>query len=108
LGAFARCVADSTVIPYANIPEFPQSSVAGHKGELLLGRVENTPVAVMSGRVHYYEGYSLERVTFPVRVLRALGAEVLVITNAAGGANPSYTPGDLMIITDHINLTGQN
>src|SRR5688572_10058463 len=108
LGAFARCVSDSTAIPYADIPEFPQSSVTGHKGELLLGRVGTTPVAVMSGRVHFYEGYSLDRVTFPVRVLRALGAQVLLITNAAGGSNPRFAPGDFMIITDHINLTGQN
>lgn len=108
LGAFARCVSSHTVIPYREIPEFPQSSVTGHKGELLLGSIENIPVAVMSGRVHFYEGYSMDRVTFPVRVLAALGADVLLVTNAAGGANPTYAPGDFMIITDHINLTGQN
>ena len=108
LGAFADHIDQPTVIPYGEIPDFPKSGVAGHKGELLLGEVSGVPVAVMSGRVHYYEGYSMERVTFPVRVLAGLGVEKLLITNAAGSVNPYYAPGDFMIIVDHINMTGDN
>jgi len=108
LGAFADHVDDAVVIPYGDIPHFPQSGVAGHQGELFLGNIAGTPVAVMAGRVHYYEGYPMGRVTFPVRVLAALGVEKLLITNAAGATNPYYQPGDFMVIVDHINLTGEN
>ncbi len=108
LGAFAEQVDNATVIPYGDIPHFPQSGVAGHKGELYLGSIEGTPTAVMAGRVHYYEGYPMGRVTFPVRVLAALGVQKLLITNAAGACNPYYEPGDFMVIVDHINLTGDN
>lgn len=108
LGAFAERLGAPTVIPYKRIPHFPVSSVAGHAGELVLGSLDGVDCAVMSGRVHYYEGYDVQQVTFPVRVLTALGVRALLVTNAAGAANPSYEPGDFMIITDHINLTGQN
>ena len=108
LGAFAECVQDSVEIPYEQIVGFPSSSVAGHAGTLLLGTVSGVSVAVMSGRVHYYEGHSAERVTFPVRVLAGLGVKKLFITNAAGAVNESLKPGDLMVISDHINLTGDN
>lgn len=108
LGAFADKVEDPIVIPYAEIPHFPEGNVVGHAGQLVLGSVKGVPVAVMSGRVHYYEGHSMEAVTFPTRVLTGLGVETLLITNAAGTINKDYKPGDLMVITDHINLTGDN
>lgn len=108
LGAFADRITDATAIPYRDLPHYPQSGVTGHKGELVLGTIEGTPCAIMSGRVHYYEGYDMDRVTFPTRVLAGLGVSKLVITNAAGAINATYRPGDFMVITDHINLTGQN
>ncbi len=108
LGAFTDRVSGKTVLSYKSIPHFPQSSVAGHAGELVLGHVGGVPTAVMSGRVHYYEGYDMREVTFPMRVLAALGVEAVLLTNAAGASNPAYEPGDFMIIVDHINLTGQN
>lgn len=108
LGAFAERVGGASTIPYADIPHFPTSGVAGHKGELVLGDIEGVPLAVMAGRVHYYEGYPLARVTFPMRVLGALGVEKILITNAAGAINPYYHPGDFMVIVDQINLTGDN
>jgi purine-nucleoside phosphorylase len=108
LGAFATQVNQRTVIPYAQVPYFPQSTVSGHAGELVIGKIETVPCAVMSGRVHFYEGQSMERVTFSVRVLAGLGTKTLVVTNAAGGINPNFAPGDIMVITDHINLTGHN
>ena len=108
LGAFAEQVADAAVIPYSDIPHFPTSSVSGHAGRLVLGKIGDARVAVMQGRVHYYEGYGLKEVTFPVRVLRALGTTNLVLTNAAGCVNEGYAPGDMMVITDHLNLTGDN
>ncbi len=108
LGAFAARVANPLKIPYRDIPQFPTSSVAGHAGELIIGKVGTATAAIMSGRVHYYEGYPMERVTFPVRVLAALGVTKLVVTNAAGAVNPTYTPGDFMVIVDHLNLTGAN
>lgn len=108
LGAFADCVENAIVIPYHEIPNFPTSAVVGHAGQLLLGTVAGVEVAVMSGRVHYYEGHSMEKVTFPIRVLAELGVKQLLITNAAGAVNESFKPGDFMVITDHINLTGDN
>lgn len=95
-------------INYSKIPHFPIPTVKTHKGEMVFGRIGNKSVACMEGRFHYYEGYSLGDVTYPVRVLRCLGAEVLIISNAAGGMNPQYRPGDLVIIEDHINLMGVN
>jgi purine-nucleoside phosphorylase len=108
LGAFAGKLADARALPYKSIPHFPESSVPGHAGELVLGSIEEVPCAVMSGRVHYYEGYDMQEVTFPMRVLAALGVGAVIVTNAAGAVNPAYEPGDFMLITDHINLTGQN
>jgi len=92
----------------AKIPGFPQPTVSGHAGELYFGRFGQTPVLVLSGRVHFYEGHSLERVTFAVRALAALGVRDLLLTNAAGGLNPAFRPGDFMILTDHINFMGMN
>ena len=108
LGRLGEEIEVETVIPYAEIPHFSPSTVESHPGRLLLGRLGGKPVAAMQGRLHRYEGYSLQEVTFPVRVLRALGAEVLVVSNACGGMNPLWSPGDLMVIADHINLLGEN
>lgn len=106
LAPLAEEVEDPVIIPYAEIPHFPRATVEGHPGRVVLGRLAGVPVAVMQGRVHYYEGYSLPQVTFYVRVLRLLGVETLILTNAAGGLNPDFRPGDLMLIEDHINLPG--
>jgi purine-nucleoside phosphorylase len=108
LGAFASRLTGATTISYRDIPHFPSSSVPGHAGELVVGMLGQAPCAVMSGRVHYYEGYDIAAVTFPVRVLAALGVKKLLLTNAAGAVNPQYEPGDFMVIRDHLNLTGQN
>jgi len=108
LGAFAEKISDRKVMPYAKVPYFPQSTVAGHAGELVIGTIEGVPCAVMSGRVHFYEGHGMDRVTFPVRVLAGLGIKTLVVTNAAGGINAKFAAGDIMVITDQINLTGHN
>jgi purine-nucleoside phosphorylase len=106
LGALAKSVDFSTTIPYNEIPEWPVSTVIGHQGQLIFGKLEDREVIVMQGRVHYYEGYSIAQVALPVRVLQRLGIELLIVTNAAGAVNPEYTPGDLMLITDHINMIG--
>jgi len=108
LGGFGSQVQNATVIPYSSIPNFPQSTVQGHHGNLILGTIAGVPVAVMQGRVHAYEGYPLSEVTFPTRVLGLLGCRTLIVTNAAGGINTGYKPGALIAITDHINLTGTN
>jgi purine-nucleoside phosphorylase len=108
LGALAEQVEDAAEFAYAEIPHFPRPAVEGHRGRLVFGRLEGRGVAVMQGRAHYYEGYGPAEIAFPVRVLRALGAKVLIVTNAAGGLNPAFAPGDLMLITDHINFTGAN
>src|SRR5947199_1714075 len=108
LGALAGEARADAVVPYAEIPGFPRSTVEGHAGNLLVGQLEGRAVAVMQGRAHFYEGYSLADVVFPVRVIRALGARVLLVSNAAGGINRLWSSGDLMIITDHINLMGSN
>ncbi|HZO29086.1 MAG TPA: purine-nucleoside phosphorylase [Chloroflexota bacterium] len=106
LGPLADEVENPTVVPYAEIPHFAVSTVSGHAGQLVGGTLEGVPVAVLRGRVHFYEGYSLQQITFPIRTLHRLGAEILIITNAAGGLNPVYRPGDLMALRDHINLPG--
>jgi purine-nucleoside phosphorylase len=106
LGALAASVEYSTIVPYNEIPEWPISTVIGHQGHLVIGKFENIEVIVLQGRVHYYEGYSISQVALPVRVLQRLGIEILIVTNAAGAVNPDYTPGDLMLITDHINMIG--
>lgn len=106
LGGLADAVEEPVRIAFADIPGWPLSTVEGHAGLLILGKLEGQPVAVMQGRVHYYEGYSMPRIGFPVRVLQRLGIEVLMVTNAAGAVNPDFSPGDLMLITDHINFIG--
>lgn len=108
LGDFASHVTDAVAIPYSEIPHFPQSTVEGHLGRLVVGKIAGVPIAVMQGRVHAYEGYSTPQVTFPIRVLGLLGAEQLILTNAAGGINPHYGQGAIVAISDHINLTGIN
>ncbi len=106
LGSLAEEVRDATGIPYEEIPHFARSTVAGHAGRLLIGTLEGVPVVVMQGRFHFYEGYSPQIITFPVRVMHLLGAQTLIVTNAAGGVNPAYRPGDFMLIRDHINFPG--
>jgi len=108
LGALVDEIAIDRVIPYEEIPHFPVSTVETHKGNLVLGHLAEKPVVVMQGRFHYYEGYDLKQVTFPVRVMKKLGAGTLMVSNAAGGMNRNMKRGDLMIITDHINLLGDN
>lgn len=108
LGPLADEVENPQRISYADVPHWPQSTVMGHSGELVLGTLEGKKVAVMKGRVHFYEGYSLQRITFGVRVLHALGAHTLIVSNASGGVRSDLVPGDLMILTDHINLMGSN
>jgi purine-nucleoside phosphorylase len=106
LGGLAASVESAAIIPYNEIPEWPVSTVIGHQGRLLIGKFEGKEVIVMQGRVHYYEGYSMAQVCLPVRVLQRLGVKILIVTNAAGAVNPGFTPGDLMLITDHVNLIG--
>ncbi len=108
LGAFAESIADAIAIPFSEIPHFPQSTVPGHSGRLVLGTLDNVPVAVMQGRVHAYEGYTPQEVTFPIRVLGLLGIRTLIVTNAAGGIRAGLQQGDLVLISDHINFTGRN
>jgi purine-nucleoside phosphorylase len=108
LGELGDRVDDPLYVGYEQIPHFPRSTVAGHAGRFVFGELEGKRVAVMQGRFHYYEGYPMRRVVFPVYVMRELGIRTLVLTNAAGGLNPSFAAGDLMLIADHINLTGDN
>lgn len=108
LGNLSSHMTEEARIPFNKIPHFPTSGVEGHAGELVLGKIGRRRVAVMNGRVHYYEGYTMQEVTFPVRVLRALGARKLILTCAAGGMNPLYDKGDIIAIVDQINLTGDN
>lgn len=106
LGGLANEVSSAITIPYEEIPHFARSTVVGHAGRLLLGWLAHMPVVVMQGRFHFYEGYTPQELTLPVRVMSALGAHTLLVTNAAGGINPAYRPGDFMLISDHINLPG--
>ncbi|TYR82524.1 purine-nucleoside phosphorylase [Priestia megaterium] len=108
LGVLAEEIEDAIKIPYNEIPEFPVSTVEGHAGQLVIGTIHGVPVVAMQGRFHFYEGYTLDKVTFPVRVMKEIGVETLIVTNAAGGINESFQPGDLMIISDHINNFGTN
>ena len=108
LGAFADALQGARALPFADLPGFPRATVQGHKGRLVYGTLDGAPVLALQGRLHGYEGHDAATVAFPARVLGVLGARALVVTNAAGGANPSFAPGDLMRITDHINLTGRN
>ncbi|GIO30804.1 MULTISPECIES: purine-nucleoside phosphorylase [Paenibacillus] len=108
LGILADLIQDGISIPYQDIPHFPVSTVEGHDGELLIGTIEGRAVVMMKGRFHMYEGYGPEVTAFPVRVMKELGVQSLLVTNAAGGVNKSYKPGDLMVIADHLNFTGRN
>ncbi|MBS4215787.1 purine-nucleoside phosphorylase [Neobacillus rhizophilus] len=108
LGVLAEEIEQPVKIPYREIPDFPVSTVEGHAGQLVFGLLNGVEAVAMQGRFHFYEGYSMDKVTFPVRVMKELGVEILIVTNAAGGVNESFTPGDLMIITDHINNMGTN
>lgn len=108
LGVLAEEINNATTIPYSEIPDFPVSTVEGHAGQLVIGELEGKTVVAMQGRFHFYEGYSMEKVTFPVRVMKLLGVEQLIVTNAAGGVNETFNAGDLMLITDHLNMMGTN
>lgn len=105
LGVLADEIENPVVIPYHEIPGFTTSTVVGHKGQLVIGTLEGKQVVAMQGRFHYYEGHGLDAVTFPIRVMKAIGVETIIVTNAAGGINENYRPGNLMLIKDHINMT---
>jgi len=108
LGTVAELVSDGVQIPTSEIPGYPESTVVGHSGSLVIGELEGVQVAIVRGRVHCYEGHSVRSVSFPVRLLHGLGVRRLIVTNAAGGANPTMEPGSIMLIEDHINSVGQN
>ena len=108
LGALTADIEAEAAIPYDEIPHFARSTVMTHKGRLVCGKLAGTPVVAMEGRFHGYEGYPLAQITLPVRVMRALGVELLIVTNAGGGMNPQFAQGDIMVIEDHINLMGVN
>ncbi|HVG12500.1 MAG TPA: purine-nucleoside phosphorylase [Flavisolibacter sp.] len=108
LNAFTEHIEEQKCFPYSGIPHFPQTTVSFHKGQLIFGKVGGVPVVAMQGRFHYYEGYSMQEITFPVRVMKELGIEVLLLSNAAGGMNPDYKKGDLVIVDDHINMLPDN
>ncbi len=106
LGGLADALAERTAVPYDVIPGWPISTVEGHSGQLVLGRLEGHAIIAQQGRAHFYEGYTLQQVTFPIRVMRRMGVDTLILTNAAGGLNPTYRVGDVMLFNDHINLVG--
>ena len=106
LGPLSESIQDPTIIPYHELPGWPLSTVEGHAGELIIGKLEGKDVLVMNGRIHYYEGYEMSQVTLPIRVMQRLGIEIVVVTNAAGGINQDFNPGNPMLITDHLNLLG--
>jgi purine-nucleoside phosphorylase len=108
LGAFAEDLEESVAVPYEEIPGFARPTVEGHSGHLVLGRIGGVPVAVLQGRFHFYEGYSRDEVTFPMRVMGVMGVKAVVLTNAAGGINIEFVQGSLMVISDHLNLMGRN
>lgn len=108
LGTLADLIEDPEFFPYEEIPNFPVSTVEGHEGRLVIGTLQGKTVVAMQGRFHYYEGYKMQEVTFPVRVMKLLGVETIIVTNAAGAVNTDFKPGDLMIINDHINLSGDS
>jgi purine-nucleoside phosphorylase len=108
LGALAEDIAADLSIPYEEVPHFPRSTVESHAGRLVCGTLAGKVVVAMEGRFHFYEGYTLQQVTFPVRVMKALGCDTLIVSNACGGLNPQYATGDIMVIEDHINLLGDN
>jgi purine-nucleoside phosphorylase len=106
LGPLSEAVEDPTILPYHDLPGWPLSTVEGHAGELVIGKLEGQDVLVMNGRIHYYEGYEMSQVTLPIRVMQRLGIKIIVVTNAAGGVNQEFVPGNPMLITDHLNLLG--
>lgn len=106
LGGLAEAVEDPIKIPYNQLPNWPVSTVVGHQGRLVIGQLEGQQVVVMQGRAHYYEGYSIVQIGLPVRVMQRLGIDILIVTNAAGAVNPTFTPGEVMLITDHLNIIG--
>ena len=106
LNGLAESVESPDFIPFGDLPHFPVSTVVGHSGRIVLGKLENKPVFVMQGRIHFYEGYSMAEVTLPIRVMQRFGINTLIVTNAAGGVNPDFIPGDVMLITDHLNFLG--
>ncbi len=108
LNDLAASVESAVTIPYGDLPHWPVSTVEGHAGQLVIGELEGQPVFVMQGRVHYYEGYTMGQVTLPVRVMQRLGLEIMIVTNAAGGVNPEFVPGDVMLISDNLNLMGMS
>ena len=108
LGGLVEQVKAEHAVDYSDIPFFPRSTVSSHQGKLIVGKLNDVPVVILSGRFHYYEGYSTKEVTFPIRVLRSLGVQILIITNAAGGLNPLFLPGTIMIMRDHLNFLGEN
>jgi purine-nucleoside phosphorylase len=108
LGGLADAVERAVHIPYPELPHWPTSTVQGHSGQLVAGQLEGQPVLVMQGRAHYYEGYSMAQVGLPLRVMQRLGVHTVIVTNAAGGVNPEFSPGDVMLITDHLNLIGMS
>ncbi|MCL1935776.1 MAG: purine-nucleoside phosphorylase [Defluviitaleaceae bacterium] len=108
LGDFADNILEKTIIPFAEIPNFPISTVVGHKGEFVFGKYENIDLVLVKGRLHYYEGYTMEQITLPIRIMKKLDIESIIITNAAGGINENFKVSDFMIITDHINFSGNN
>jgi purine-nucleoside phosphorylase len=108
LNDLAASVEEAVAVPYRDLPHWPVSTVEGHAGRLVIGELEDQPVFVMQGRVHYYEGYSMGQVTLPVRVMQRLELEMMIVTNAAGGVNPDFVPGDVMLITDNLNLMGMS
>lgn len=108
LGVLAKDIENKLEIEYKDIPDFPVSTVEGHAGKLVIGKLEGEEVVAMQGRFHYYEGYNMQEITMPVRVMKLLGINKMIVTNAAGGINRNFNPGDFMIITDHLNLMGDN
>ena len=108
LGGLAHGIQNGTTIPYRELPDWPVSTVEGHSGQLVIGELEGKSFLVMQGRIHYYEGYSMQQVTMPIRVMQRLGIEILIVTNAAGAINPDFIPGDVMLITDNLNLAGMS
>ncbi|MBA7494036.1 Purine nucleoside phosphorylase 1 [subsurface metagenome] len=108
LGTLAKEIEIKAIVPYSDIPHFAVSTAPGHEGNLILGKLSGKMIMAMQGRFHLYEGYSLEEITFPIRIMKEMGVELLIESNVAGGMNPNFKAGDLMIVTDHINLTGNN
>lgn len=108
LGALGDRLEEACILPYDEVPHFALSTAPGHKGRLIIGKLAGRAVLCMQGRFHYYEGYSMQQITYPVRVMKAMGIESLILTNSCGGLNPAFVPGDLMLITDHINFMGAN